>query len=199
MADKEAHEQPSQRALGRYWLEKYHPRSVLDLGCGTGGYLIEFWSAKAGVLGVDSCPNAGALLPQGAFICYDIADFEPGRKYDMALCIEVAEHLQPELSDQLVSALCASADRIVFSAAPPGQGGINHINCRPMAEWLGMFSNHNFYTDSEGTRQLRAFLQQPVFDGVPWLRTNMREIVKGATSPPEVLTPNLGDIRLQDG
>ena len=36
------------------------------------------------------------------------------------------------------------SDRVVFSAAIPGQGGVNHINERPQSYWIDKFSTFDF-------------------------------------------------------
>jgi hypothetical protein len=61
---------------------------------------------------------------------------------DLAYSFEVAEHLPPQLGDRLVAFLAASAPTIVFTAAPPGQGGSGHINEQERPYWVKRFRNH---------------------------------------------------------
>jgi len=61
---------------------------------------------------------------------------------DLAYSFEVAEHLPPELGDRLVAFLAASAHAVVFTAAPPGQGGTGHINEQERPYWVERFRNH---------------------------------------------------------
>jgi hypothetical protein len=49
-------------------------------------------------------------------------------RFDLALCLEVAEHLPAAAGDSLVRRLASVGARILFSAAIPGQGGRNHVN-----------------------------------------------------------------------
>ncbi|MDP6884692.1 MAG: hypothetical protein QF830_11185, partial [Rhodospirillales bacterium] len=42
--------------------------------------------------------------------------------------LEVAEHLPPDAAETFVATLVAHGRLVLFSAAPPGQGGLNHVN-----------------------------------------------------------------------
>jgi hypothetical protein len=56
----------------------------------------------------------------------------------------VAEHLNPDQSDQFIDNLVRLSSRVLFSAAPPGQGGRNHINERPPGYWKGLFERRGY-------------------------------------------------------
>jgi SAM-dependent methyltransferase len=137
-----------------------HPRSVLDVGCGEG------WWGRIGVeegyvdraTGIDG-PWGGAAIDEHLdnadrldqlsrcdFIALGLdeipADALPivdvsGNRYDIALCLEVAEHLGDP--DPLVRWLTKCADVVVFSAAIPGQPGAGHVSCRWQAQWAEAF------------------------------------------------------------
>jgi hypothetical protein len=66
-------------------------------------------------------------------------------RYDLAVCLEVAEHLPESSAADLVRALTAFAPVVLFSAAVPGQGGVGHINEQWPAYWKGLFEQHGFY------------------------------------------------------
>jgi hypothetical protein len=68
---------------------------------------------------------------------------------DLAYSFEVAEHLPPELGDRLVAFLAASAPTIVFTAAPPGQGGSGHVNEQERPYWVERFRNHGMVEHQE--------------------------------------------------
>jgi hypothetical protein len=53
------------------------------------------------------------------------------RRFDLAICVEVAEHLRPEHGPSLVDDLCRLSEAVLFGAALPHQPGKGHINCRP--------------------------------------------------------------------
>ena len=64
-----------------------------------------------------------------------------GRRFDMALCLEVGEHLDELHSGTLVDALVRHSDLIVFSAACPGQSGQHHVNCQWPEYWQAKFND----------------------------------------------------------
>jgi len=67
--------------------------------------------------------------------------------FNVALSMEVAEHLPPRSAAGYVELLCSSAPVIVFTAASPGQGGTDHLNEQPMEYWMELFKQHSFYAD----------------------------------------------------
>ena len=115
-------------------------RSVVDIGCGTGAWLREF--ARAGVndfLGMDGpwVRQEDLLVPAESFRSADLSS-PPAcdRTFDLAISLEVAEHLPESAAEGFVSALCRLAPVVLFSAAIPGQGGTGHIN----EQWPGYWS-----------------------------------------------------------
>lgn len=129
-------------------MEWFGPRSVIDLGCGIGEWLATF--ARAGVAeirGVDGdyVDRAQLAIPEEAFQTHDFAaPYRPGRRYDLAMSLEVAEHLEEAQGEALVGSLVASADVVVFSAAPPHQAGVRHINRQWPPYWSRLFKRHGY-------------------------------------------------------
>lgn len=97
----------------------------------------------------------------------DLRDPLPEGDFDLALCLEVAEHLPPERGSSFVADLCRLAPRVVFSAAMPRQGGTGHINCQPPAYWASLFRDHGF-----GWRDPRMDLWNHP-DIEPWYKSNL--------------------------
>jgi SAM-dependent methyltransferase len=75
--------------------------------------------------------------------------------FDMAMCLEVAEHLPPELGDRLVGLLSELSPTVVFSAASPGQGGAGHINEQAKEYWLTRLEGRSLCLQEELTEQLK--------------------------------------------
>ncbi|GHA24508.1 hypothetical protein GCM10007989_20220 [Devosia pacifica] len=63
---------------------------------------------------------------------------------DLAISLEVAEHLPASRAKGFVSDLTGIAPAILFSAAVPGQGGVNHINERWQSYWAELFAAHGY-------------------------------------------------------
>lgn len=66
------------------------------------------------------------------------------RKFDLAVCLEVAEHLSPAAAGNIVDTLTNASDVVWFSAAVPYQGGQNHINEQPLSYWVNLFEARGY-------------------------------------------------------
>jgi hypothetical protein len=124
------------------------PESVADFGCARGTWL-GAW-ARAGVAqlqGVDGDYLKGKPLEVDAALMTFTDLAKPialGRRFDLVQSLEVAEHLPPDASRVFVETLARHSDRVMFSAAPPGQGGEHHTNERPYEFWRDLFAEQGF-------------------------------------------------------
>ena len=129
-------------AVMRTWA----PRSVVDVGCGTGVVLAKLAEHGVTVRGVEG--SSAAIRRSRIGGCIVRADLERGvprlGRFDLCLCIEVAEHLRPRSARQLVEGLAHLSDVVVFSAAQPGQRGIAHLNMQPKSYWRSLFEEQGF-------------------------------------------------------
>lgn len=124
--------------------------SIIDIGCGIGDILDEFHSQGYKITGVEGSkdvrtyyrPNLNTLVIHDMREDIDVNDFDP--PYNLALCLEMAEHIEQEYASVLVYSLCVLSDTIVLSAAPPGQKGRGHVNCQPPEYWINKFRSLNY-------------------------------------------------------
>jgi SAM-dependent methyltransferase len=132
----------------------YHlikPKTVVDFGCGVGTFLRAFKDLGAEeILGLDgpwlSIDQLSKYIDRTTFKETDLeAPVSLSKKYDLAICLEVAEHLKELAADILINTLVRASDVILFSAAVPGQGGQNHINEQWKFYWEAKFNNHGYY------------------------------------------------------
>ena len=140
--------QSSARVVVPVILEWLTVESVLDVGCGQGAWL-SIWRENGveRIFGLDGdyVDRQSLLIPPDTFQAVNLDQaFDLGRRFDLVTCLEVAEHLAPWHSDQLVHDLCAHTDHVLFSAAAPGQGGANHVNERSYDDWKALFARHGF-------------------------------------------------------
>lgn len=129
-------------------LEYLEPKSVVDVGCGDGTWLSVFRQfGVSDFLGIDGAYVGDDLLqiPRSYFQAIDLRkSFALGKRFDLAVSLEVAEHLPKRSSDEFVESLTKLAPAILFSAAIPYQGGNHHINeCWP-EEWAQKFANRGY-------------------------------------------------------
>jgi len=129
-------------------IELVAPTSVVDLGCGPGT-----WLATFGRHGVDDCLGVdGEWVERGIL---EIAEanfrvarldrpFRLDRRFDLAMSLEVAEHLPEHASRGFVDTLVRLAPCVLFSAAIPHQGGLHHVNEQWPEYWAALFATHGY-------------------------------------------------------
>lgn len=134
---------PSARRIAAIFQELLPVRSVLDVGCGTGVWLGAWHGVGVeDVFGIDGdyVDRDRLGIPSERFLARDLnLPFRLGRHFDLVQSLEVAEHLPAARAASFIEDLAAHADMVLFSAAPPGQGGENHINEQPYDYWRAFF------------------------------------------------------------
>lgn len=119
------------------------PKSVVDVGCGRAAFLSIFEETGIGdVLGLDGdyVDQTRLMIDPAKFVATDLqAAQKPERTFDLAVCLEVAEHIVHEAGPRLVHFLSGLAPIVWFSAALPGQGGTGHINEQWPDYWASEF------------------------------------------------------------
>jgi SAM-dependent methyltransferase len=122
-------------------------RRVMDVGCARGTWLREWQRQGANeIVGVDGdyVDRSKLEIDPACFVVRDLAErFNLERQFDLAQSLEVAEHLPPARAATFVNDLVAHAPVVLFSAAPPGQGGEHHVNEQPGEYWRKLFRNHD--------------------------------------------------------
>jgi SAM-dependent methyltransferase len=148
----------------------------VDVGCGSGAYAAEAVRRGHPTVGLERSA-AGRLLAKRQGVDsrhFDLRKAPPQLReapFDLAYSFEVAEHLPADLAQPLVDVLCGLASTVVFSAAPPGQGGVGHINERPPSYWHARFAVRGFQPDPSASQELRdGFARNGVW--APWLKRN---------------------------
>jgi len=126
----------------------YTFKSVVDLGCGSGAWLSIFRECGIDdVLGLDGdyVPPAARRIPPELFRPTDLSrPFFVDRTFDLAMSLEVAEHLPESAADRFVNTLATLAPVVLFSAAIPFQGGTHHVNEQWQSYWAEKFARHGF-------------------------------------------------------
>ncbi len=150
----------SVKVISDWIISEINPKRVVDIGCGP-GHLIEDLDRKGvEILGLDYSAAAQKFLESKglAFELFDLTSSTtsiPGSPWDLAVCCEVAEHLEPHHADVFVSKLVSASNSVFLTAAVVGQGGLNHVNEQPNSYWITKFAQHGFALDENLTAKAR--------------------------------------------
>lgn len=130
-------------------IRRTQARSVIDIGCSAGAWLSVAKEHGCKVHGVDGfVPVDQLVIDPSEFEQRDLAGGVDCTGYDLAMCLEVAEHLDPADAEPLVEGLC-KAKYVLFSPAHPGQGGVHHVNEQWGTWWEKLFSEYHYVGSSD--------------------------------------------------
>lgn len=133
-----------------YLFDKIKFSSVIDIGCGRGTWLKaahELGVSK--LVGLDGFWNDGKLLNENIdFKSVDLENLnfdDIDDKYELAISLEVAEHITEKNSTSFIKYICSKSDMVLFSAASKFQGGTNHLNEQFPSYWAKLFLDEGYY------------------------------------------------------
>lgn len=132
-------------------LEKCSIKSCIDVGCGIGVWLNQLkklcGNGELYVVGLDGdyVSNEYLVIEQTEFKAFNLEERINERdRFDLAISLEVAEHLPNTRAETFVDDLCNLSDMVLFSAAFPGQGGVHHINEQYFSYWNNLFEKRDY-------------------------------------------------------
>lgn len=161
-SDCKREQEPSAKQFAETIYRHFRFNTLADIGCGCGIYAKQFEKLGIKVTGIDGSIHAGYGEVK------DLRKPILGTKHDLAICIEVAEHIEPEFVGVFLDNLIQYSNTIVFTGAPPGQGGVNHVNCQPFEYWIKKFRHLGYELDLEKTKILTIELfQKNVISYIP--------------------------------
>lgn len=148
--------------------------SVIDVGCAIGDLVEEFNSLGYKSMGIE---GSKAVLPyivtedcrisiQDLRLNLDYSKLRV--PYNVLTCFEVAEHIEEKYQSQFIINLAGLSDNIVMSAAPPGQGGHGHVNCKLPEYWEMLFGVIGMYRKKNLEDQLK----------IKWLRWRKKDGIR---------------------
>jgi SAM-dependent methyltransferase len=150
------------------------PKRVVDVGCGRGAWLKAFGESSATTLvGIDGTWNSQEKMVDPKVLFYGVDLNRPisidQERFDLGICLEVAEHLKPESAETFIRSLTGLSNVLVFGAAYSGQGGTDHFNEQPHSYWaeifnaLGYLAYDYFRPALWGELEVRFWYQQNTF------------------------------------
>jgi hypothetical protein len=134
--------------IARLVVDYVRPASVIDIGCGIGAWLKAFRELSVqDITGYDGfwVKEDQLVISKENFHRQDLErKLSFSRRYGLAVCLEVAEHLPPERAESFVRELTEASDVVLFSAAIPFQGGTNHLNEQWPEYWIERFRKEGY-------------------------------------------------------
>jgi len=148
--------------VGEHLYNTIKPQSVLDLGCGVGSYLEGFFNAGCrDIVGVELNYNFAKKYIVDSIFPFikqgDITkDLQLNRKFDCVISFEVGEHIDPNGTQGFIDNLSHYSQKyIIFTAAPPGQKGTNHINLMDKNKWIQLVVDRGFLYQEDLVKEFK--------------------------------------------
>jgi len=156
----------------------FNPKSMIDIGCGNGVIKNGF----SGVYkGIDGSSESGRICREKGidFTLHDLSEQGSFGTYDLAVSIEVAEHIEEKCANNFVHSLCNSSDNIVITAS--NTAGPTHVNCQPKEYWIRKFYACGFQYDEYTTNSIVNELKKVINKPYDYLYSNLmvfRKLIK---------------------
>ncbi len=189
-ADRSERTAPSARRILGIVRDHIPFRSVADFGCGTGTWLAvalrDYGAERAIGFEGDWMQPEWLDDPLIQLHSHDLEQAARPGQVDLAVSLEVAEHLSPGRAESFVSDLCQAAPAVLFGAAIPGQGGVGHVNEQWQSYWAELFAVQG-YKCSDAVRPLVWDEKELPY----WYRQNILLYSKNALEAPSPAILNL--------
>lgn len=138
---------------------KYEIKSIVDVGCGKGAYLLPFMGDNIKLLGIDmKYYDEKIFIPNDCYTAFDFRQpYTVTNKYDVALCIGIADYFPSNCTEQLVDLLTSLSDLIIFSPQTSSPGFLNYNNENIEEYWNKIFAKNSFVADNSDIKQFAHF------------------------------------------
>jgi hypothetical protein len=147
----QSEEKPFADRLAAWVKQELNPSSLLDIGCGPGHFVDSFRDQGIDAKGMDIDDRVHGKEHLKYQSLLDITD----ENAEVVVCMEVAEHIEPALEDQVVAKVVSAVNKtLIWTAAAIGQGGIGHINCKNKEDWSEKITKAGLVRNFEREKQL---------------------------------------------
>ena len=135
--------------LARTLIERYRPRTTLDVGCAKGFLVEHLRDGGVQAFGLDVSPYAISQVREDIRPFCHVATGAGSMtgQFDLITCIEVAEHMPEPVAKATIVEMCAHSDQVIFSSTPDGFEEPTHINLHPAEYWIELFRQQGFFPD----------------------------------------------------
>lgn len=164
----EREEKPFADRLAKWIADELKPERAIDIGCGPGIFVDSMRECGINAVGYDTDERVIGIANLSQCDALDLDETAP-----FVLCLEVAEHVEPELGESFAHAVAKCVDSggyLIWSAAHPGQGGVGHINCQPKDYWWNILASCGLVRQIDLETQLMNYIVDGYHMG--WFRNN---------------------------
>ena len=164
----QAEEKPFANRLAAWVKQELDPATLLDIGCGPGHFVDSFRDCGIDAKGIDVDDRVHGKEHLTYQSLFDITN----ESADVVVCMEVAEHIEQELEDQVVAKVVSTVGKtLIWTAAAIGQGGIGHINCKNKNDWAEKLTSAGLVRNTTKEQQLIADMKKGIHMG--WFTNNL--------------------------
>ena len=128
--------------------------TILDVGCGPGGNVNYCNELGYKAYGIDGDKD---ILPEGSnfqLVDYRVDCSSFKGPFDLCWSVEFAEHIEEKYILNFIRDF-QKCRHLIFTAAPPGWGGVGHVNEQDENYWIKTLERHNFSLDVNNTNVIR--------------------------------------------
>lgn len=141
------------------WLSnRFSVKTMFDVGCGCGFAMKFFSENKIVPHGIDCEQVLEHFILDKAYS--SVHDLTTGPFYyaaDLVWCCEVAEHIEEQFVDNIITTLAKSTQKVLaLCAAPEGAGGYHHVLCRNPPYWINLLEKAGLSHRIDLTEEARA-------------------------------------------
>lgn len=132
---------------------KFDLKSMIDVGCGSGGMVQLALDLGIDAIGIDGDWSFERDVPF-ALHDYEKGSFVPDREFDLCYSCEFVEHVWEKYRQNFFDTF-KSAKYLLITHAPPGQGGHHHVNEQPAEYWIDALNQDGWEYDETTTMEVR--------------------------------------------
>ena len=173
--------------------KQFNVTSMLDIGCGPGG-MVEY-SNYIGVYSVGIDGDESVKKDKDYILIHDytLGELELNETFDLVYSTEFLEHVEEKYVSNFMPSF--QKGKYVFcSAAPPGQSGYHHVNCKPKEYWIEKFNEYGFEYDEENTKKISDTSDDRVVKTNGMFFRNMNTIIVTNNRKPFIIAKDLIDV-----
>jgi glycosyltransferase involved in cell wall biosynthesis len=164
----QAEEKPFANRLAAWVKQELNPATLLDIGCGPGHFVDSFRDCGIDAKGIDVDDRVHGKEHLTYQSLFDITN----ESADVVVCMEVAEHIEQALEDEVVAKVVSTVGKtLIWTAAAIGQGGIGHINCKNKNDWAEKLTSAGLVRNTTKEQQLITDMKKGIHMG--WFTNNL--------------------------